>query len=266
VSASQVASILWSETRLQVKLFLRSPVGAFFTLVFPLMILVLFSYLNAGNTIESLGGISFAQFFTPGLAVFGMVTATFTNLAIVTADARQSGILKRVLATPVPMSAHLAGRILAAVGAGVASVSVMLGAGVVLFGVEIPWAEMPSVMLMMTVGAATFSALGLAVAAISPDARSAPALANATILPLAFVSGIFFPLAAAPLWLQTLAGLFPLEPFATAVIDLFNSTTANPFPWSALLVMALWLAVGTAMATRYLSWEPRAAQGLRRPG
>lgn len=255
--------LLRPETRVQTKIFFRTPIAAFFTLAFPLFFLVLINLLNSGATIDSLGGIPLAQFTTPGIAVFGMVTATFTNLAINTAAARDSGVLKRVLSTPVPMSVHLAGRLCAAVLIGVVSVVIMLAIGVLLFGVEIPWSELPLILLLMVLGAAAFSSLGLAVAALSPNARSAPALANAVILPLAFISGIFFPLEGAPDWLQTVASLFPLEPFASAVIEIFNPTLDPGFPWRALITMALWLVAGVVLAVRYFSWEPRAGGALR---
>jgi len=102
------------ETRVQTTIFFRTPIAAFFTLAFPLFFLVLINLLNSGVTIDSLGGIPLSQFVTPGIAVFAMVTATFTNLAINTAAARDSGVLKRVLSTPVPMSVHLAGRLCSA--------------------------------------------------------------------------------------------------------------------------------------------------------
>jgi len=255
--------LLRPETRVQTKIFFRTPIAAFFTLAFPLFFLVLINLLNSGATIDSLGGIPLAQFTTPGIAVFGMVTATFTNLAINTAAARDSGVLKRVLSTPVPMSVHLAGRLCSAVLIGVVSVVIMLAIGVLLFDVEIPWSELPLILLLMVLGAAAFSSLGLGLAALSPNARSAPALANAFILPLAFISGIFFPLEGAPDWLQTVASLFPLEPFASAVIEIFNPTLDPGFPWRAMFTMALWLLAGVVLAVRYFSWEPRAGGALR---
>jgi ABC-2 type transport system permease protein len=257
------ASLVRSETRVQTRIFFRTPIAAFFTLAFPVFFLVLINLLNSGATIDSMGGISLAQFTTPGIAVFGMVTATFTNLAINTANARDTGVLKRVLSTPVPMPAHLSGRLLSAVFVGLISVVLMLAIGAVAFGVEIPWSDLPLIVLLMALGAATFSALGLAVAGITPNARSAPAVANAFILPLAFISGIFFPMEGAPEWLATIAGLFPLQPFASAMVDIFNPTLDSPFPWRAIAVMTIWLVIGIVIAIRSFSWEPREGGGLR---
>ena len=84
--------------------------------------------------------------------------------------------------------------------------------------------------LMLVIGAATFSALGLAVAAMTPSARAAPAVANFVLLPLAFISGIFYPLNGAPEWLQELAGLLPLEPLVSSAVDIFNPTIEVGFP------------------------------------
>ncbi|HET7847065.1 MAG TPA: ABC transporter permease [Acidimicrobiia bacterium] len=252
------------ETRVQTTIFFRTPIAAFFTLAFPLFFLVLINLLNSGVTVDSLGGIPLSQFVTPGIAVFAMVTATFTNLAINTAAARDSGVLKRVLSTPVPMSVHLAGRLCSAALIGVVSVVLMLAIGALLFGVEIPWSDSALILLLMALGAATFSALGLGVAAVSPNSRSAPALANAFILPLAFISGIFYPLEEAPEWLRTVAGLFPLEPFATAVTEIFNPTMEPDFPWRAVLTMSVWMAAGVLVAVRFFSWEPRPGGSLRK--
>ena len=112
-------SLLVSETRMQNKIFFRTTVAAFFTLVLPLMFLVMINVFFGDEE----GATSY---ITPALAVFGMVTATFTNLAINTSMARDNGILKRVAGTPLPMWVHLGGRILSASLVGVLSVVLML--------------------------------------------------------------------------------------------------------------------------------------------
>lgn len=251
--------LLLAEIGHQSRLLWRTPIAAFFTIAFPLMFLVLFNLLNAGASIESLGGIDFAQFFTPAIAVFGMVTASYTNLVINTAIARDEGILKWVRITPIPPSIHLGGRIGSAIWVGLLSVALMLAVGALAFGVDIPWGRLGTVALLFVVGAACFCALGVGVAGLAPNGRAAPAIANATILPLAFVSGIFFPLDAAPEWLGTVAGIFPLEPFATSVVAAFNPSADPAFPWAELGVMAGWTAMGVVLAIRFFDWEPREA-------
>lgn len=251
--------LLVGEIHHQSRLLWRAPIAAFFTLVFPLMFMVLFNLLNSGATLESLGGIDFAQFFTPAIAVFAMVTAAYTNLVITTSMARDAGILKWVRLTPIPPAVHIGGRIGAAMWVGLSSVALMFAVGVVAFGVVIPWDRLPAVAAMMLLGAACFCALGVGMAGLAPNGRSAPAIANATILPLAFVSGIFFPLDTAPDWLRTVASVFPLEPFVSGVVAAFNPTAAFTMPWGDLAVVAIWGMVGLALAVRFFDFEPRSA-------
>jgi ABC-2 type transport system permease protein len=193
-----------------------------------------------------------------------MVTATFTNLAINTSMARDSGILKRVAGTPMPMSLHLGGRILSGVLIGILSVALMLAVGWLAFGVEIPWSSMALFWFLLILGAGTFSALGLAVAAMTPSARAAPALANFIVLPLAFISGIFFPMEDSPAWLQTVASLLPLQPLTAAVIETFDSSTDPGFPWAAVVNLVVWGSIGLGVAMRLFSYEPAAGGRARR--
>lgn len=245
--------LLMSEGRLHTLLLFRSAVAAFFTLVMPLMFLLMVNFFLSGTETET--GLPVSQHITAALAVFGMVTATFTNLSINTAMARDAGILKRVAGTPLPMSIHLGGRILSAALVGVVSVVLMVTAGWLVFDVEIVWARIPVFGLLLLLGAITFSALGLAVAAITPTARAAPAIANGVILPLAFISGVFFPMGNAPAWLQTLAGLLPLEPLASAAITTFTGT-GDASPLVAVASLLIWGGIGLAVALRFFSYEP----------
>jgi hypothetical protein len=94
--------LLLRQVRYQNKLFLRNPFSAFFALAFPLMFLLLFGSLNGNEPIGARGGIRFAQFLTPGLLVFAVVSTCYTGLAVGVAMNRDLGILKRIRGTPCP--------------------------------------------------------------------------------------------------------------------------------------------------------------------
>ena len=94
------ADLVWSQIRYEDKLFWRSPVAAFFVLVMPLIFLVVFVLIFGNDQVSSLG-VTLAQFYAPSLAVFGAVSATYTNLAMGTTLAWEEGILKRVRGTPL---------------------------------------------------------------------------------------------------------------------------------------------------------------------
>ena len=258
--------LVLKQVRHQNRIFWRTPISAFFTLALPLIMLVLFNALFSGEVDGPDGPIGLNQFYTAGLAVFSAASATYTNLGIGVAIQRDDGILKRVRGTPLPPWVHMAGLVGSAVWLAVIGVSIMLTMGVIAYDLDVEPAKMPAAALTFVVGVAAFAALGLALAALAPTGPSAPALANATILPLAFVSNIFIALEDPPRWVEVMGDLFPLKSFATAFQDAFNPFVDAPgFDWVAIGWMALWGLAGAVVAFRRHRWEPaRGATGGRR--
>ena len=97
----------------QNKLFWRTPVSAFFTIVFPLIFLVLIEALFSEDLTDT--GLTAARLPAPALAVFAAASATYTNLSITTAIARDEGLLKKLRGTPLPPRVYIAGRVGSAV-------------------------------------------------------------------------------------------------------------------------------------------------------
>jgi ABC-2 type transport system permease protein len=252
---SAATGLLWRQIRYQNKNFWRTPAAAFFTLALPVMFLLLFS-LFFGD--EEIAGVPFAQFFTPAIAVFAAVSATFTNLAIGTALSRDQGILKRVRGTPLPAWIYMAGRIGSGVWIALISVVLMFSLGWLLYDFQIVWGNLAVAVLVFVVGMATFSALGLAVCAVVKNGEAVPAVAQAVILPMAFISDIFIQTDGAPEWLTTLGNIFPLKHFVNLFSDAFNPfVTGSILGWGSLAAMAGWLVFGLVVTTRFFSWDPR---------
>jgi len=251
-------SMVIRQTRYQLKYFVRVPVALFFTLILPIMMLVLFNALFGDNEITSDQGTwSVQQFYTGGLAAYTAVSATYSNLANMVPIRRDEGVLKRWRSTPLPTWTYIAGFICSAVVIAAAGVFMMLVMGVVLYDLSIEWAKMPAAAVTFLVGVAAFAALGMAIAALIGSASSASAVANATILPLAFISDVFVVTDDAPDFLTTLGNLFPLKPFVNAFQDCFNPFVDAPaFDWSALAFVAAWGALGLLIAVKRFRWEP----------
>jgi len=228
--------------------FWRNPPAAFFTFAFPLIFMVIFNVLFGADA---------AGFFTPAIIVFGVVSATYTNLAMAVTIARDEGILKRIRGTPLPPWAYLAGRIGHAVVIGFLLVAIVAGFGALLYGVEVPWGALPAMLLVLVASSAAFSALGLAVSGLIPNADAAPAIVNATILPVLFISNVFVQMESAPEWLGTVSHLLPVRHFANAMMDLYASGGGAGVPWKEVGVIILWGMIGVVAALRFFSWEPR---------
>jgi len=228
--------------------FWRNPPAAFFTFVFPLLFMVIFNVLFGADA---------AAFFTPAIIVFGVVTATYTNLAMTVTIARDEGILKRIRGTPLPTWAYLAGRIGHSVAIAFLLVSIVAAFGTIAYGVEVPWDALPAILLVLAVSSAAFSALGLGVSGLIPNADAAPAVVNATILPVLFISNVFIPMENAPGWIDTASHLLPVRHVADAMMELYAEGAAAGVPWAEIGVIGLWGVIGVAAALRFFSWEPR---------
>jgi ABC-2 type transport system permease protein len=236
------------QVRFENRAFWRNPAAAFFTFVFPLMFMVIFNVLIGRGNGEA------SRFFTPAIIVFAVITATYTNLAMSVAMARDEGILKRMRGTPLPAWAYLAGRILHAVVIALLLVIIVAAFGAIFYGVPVPWTHLAELLLTLVLGAATFCALGLALTAFVPNADAAPAVVNATILPLLFISNVFIRLDGAPAWIDAVSGFFPVRHFADAMLDVY---AGSGFAWSDLGLLAAWGVAGILIALRSFSWEPR---------
>ena len=249
--------LLYDQIRYQNRSFWRTPVAAFFTLVFPLMFLFLFNTLFDFEIAE--GEVSVAQFFAPSLAVFAAASATYTNVGIRIAIARDEGILKRVRGTPLPPWIYMGGVVGSAIWIAFIGTVIMLAVGVVFYDLEIIGATLAAAVVTFAVGSACFAGLGLALAALSPTGDTAPAIANATLLPMAFISNVFLDTGDSPEWIKNVGDIFPLKHFVTPMQDAFSPfTTDAAWRWGDLAVLAAWGVVGAVVALRYFKWEPKA--------
>jgi ABC-2 type transport system permease protein len=99
------------QVRYEQRAFWRNRGRAFFAFLMPIMFLVIFASIFGKDTISTRGGISYDDFFVPGILAYGIIATTFFNMAISTAILRDSGVLKRMQGTPLPRWAYVAGRI-----------------------------------------------------------------------------------------------------------------------------------------------------------
>jgi ABC-2 type transport system permease protein len=252
---------LWVQAGL--KTLIRTPRAAFFTLVFPMILLLLIDSTNSGTVTATGGKVDFAQYFTPSLAIFGLSFACYTSLVFSIPRSREQGILKRIRGTPLEPSTYLAALIAVALLSGVASVVLMVIVGVAAFGVNLQPQLLPAALVTLLLGGLCLSALGIAVSSFVVRADTAPVVANLTLLPLTFISGVFSPLHGAPDWVTTIAHFFPLSHLVDAFYETFNPhTTGSGFAWGHLAVLAVWTIVGARVAVSRFRWDP-AAPGSR---
>ena len=239
--------------------FVRNRQARFFTLILPIIFLVIFVSVF-GNDKVGPQQVKASTYYVPGLAALGVIAASFVNLVISITAQREMGILKRRRATPVPAWVLIAGRALTAIVVALAVMTVLLLLGRFAYGVRLPAETLPGVVVTAIVGAITFCCLGYALSTAIRSADSAQPMVQAIMLPLYFISGVFIPNVSLPRWLQDVAKVFPVQHLAGGLRHAFDPGTHGiGIVWSDLGVLALWAVAGLAVALTRFSWTPATA-------
>ena len=246
-------ALVWHQVRYEQLSFWRNPQSAFFTFVFPVVIISIFGALFHGAGHSSyFYGLSALQYYVPTIAAVSVLGACYSQLAIVLATRRQDGILKRIRATPLPAWAYFLGLLGHCIVVSAIDVVLIVAVGR-LFGVPLPthWA---AIMVALVLGAACFCALGVAVASLIRNAEAAPAVVQLVLFPLVFISGTYLPIHSAVL--NQVTGVLPVRPLNQALLGPFAEHTG--FAWHDLAVLLAWGVIGGLVAIRRFRWNPRA--------
>jgi len=248
-------ALLWHQIRYEQLTFWRNPQSAFFTFVFPVVIITIFGALfgSIGSS-EYFHGHSALQYYVSTIAAVSVLGACYSQLAIVLSNRRQNGMLKRVRATPLPASVYFVGLLAHCVLVSVIDVVLITAIGR-LYGVRLPdSSQLLPLAVTLVLGAAAFCALGVAVASLIRNAEAAPSVVQFVLFPLVFVSGTYMPIHSD--WLNTVSGLLPVKPFNDALLTAFTAEHAG-LPWRSHAVLLLWGVAGAVVAVRRFRWDPR---------
>jgi ABC-2 type transport system permease protein len=241
------------------KIFWRNPASVFFTVMLPVIFLLIFATIFGNTKLKGLDGIETTTYYVPAILTLAVVSATMVNLAIGLTVARENGILKRARGTPMPSWVFIAGRLGNSVVVSFVMLVVITLMGRVVYGVDIPWGRMPDVLITLAVGAMSFSALGIALTALIPSEEAAPAITNVTVLPLYFLSGVFIPETEIPDGVLHVADAFPIRHFFEAFFNAYvpGAGGGSGLELGHLAVVAAWGVGGVLIAIRTFSWTPR---------
>ena len=244
-------SLLVHELRTQQLLFWRNREAAFFSFLFPILLLVLIGSVYGDEPIE---GVSAPTFLLIGLLGYGVAANAFAGLAITLVIRREAGLLKRVRGTPLGSGTYLA----AVIGSTIVVIALQVVTQLLLgvYVLDADWPARPLLFaLAILLGTAVFAALGIAVTTVVRTAEGSSAVVNAIYLPMAFISGVFFSTEEMPAFLQAISEVLPLTYF----LDLIRASfvEGESFEPSSIAAVVVWGLVGLAVALRSFRWEPR---------
>lgn len=255
-------------TRLELKMYSREKEAVFFSFLFPILLLSLFSVIfssqfEGADTNDA--GMTAAQYFLPGMVAAGVLLTSFQTMALSVATERDDGSLKRLRSTPMPPVAYFVGKVgLVAVTAVVQLVILLLVARFA-FGVDLPtaadrWAVLAGV---FGLGVVAGTVLGIAYSSLS-TARSIGAVVIGPMLVLQFISGVYIGWDDVPGWLQQIASLFPLKWIAQGMRSVFYPADMARLemagawePGRTLLVLAAWALGGLVLCVTTFKWFKR---------
>lgn len=237
--------------------FRRNPASTFFTVVLPLIFLILFGFIFGSEEISP--GVKVTTFQVPGILALSIISATFVNLAITTTFRRELGQLKRIRSTPMPPVAYILGQVLASLVISAFMAVLVVAAGRLLFGVSFQRETTAVFVVSIVLGAMAFAALGLAVTAIIPSQDAAPAVTNMLALPLYFISDVFILIDDnTPAVIRWIGDIFPVKHLARALQPSFDPFLASvQVPWTHWMVIAAWGIFGVMVAATKFQWSPR---------
>ena len=194
------------------------------------------------------------QFVTPGLLGWAVAMSASFGAAATLNGWRSSKLLRRLQLSPVPTGTLVAARVTVTVAIALSQMAIFLGLGGAAFGLRLSGAWLASVPLLV-VGTLCFMAIGLLAGAVAKTTEGAVNMANFVVLPMSFLSGSFFPLDAAPGWLQAFAHVLPLWWLNEGMLDVMvrgEPATAALLP---MAVLAAFAVAVTAAAAKLFRWE-----------
>lgn len=246
---------------LEIKQFMRQRESVVFTLAFPIMLLAIF---GSVFTNELTDGVTFSQYFVAGMIASGLVNTGFQQLAIMIPVERDFGTLKRLRGTPMPASSYFIGKAIVVFVTMAIQVFLLLIAGVLFFGVNLPTdpAKWVTFTWLIILGSGASTALGIAFSVIPKSGRSASAVVSPVVIILQFFSGVFFVFTDLPAWMQQIAAIFPLKWMTQGMRSVFlpDSFAAREVAGSweterTFLIILAWFIAGLIISIRTFKWD-----------
>jgi ABC-2 type transport system permease protein len=194
----------------------------------------------------------------------GMVNSGFQQLAIMIPMERDAGTLKRLRGTPMPLASYFIGKSILVLASMIVQTVLLIAGGVAFFGLELPATSEKwwLFILLLVLGSANSTALGIAFSAIPKSGRGASAVVSPVVIILQFFSGVFFIFTQLPHWMQQVAAIFPLKWLTQGMREVFLPDSfaleevAKSWETSrGILVNVIWLVLGVALAIKTFRWD-----------
>lgn len=244
--AAPLPRMIAAQAALETRMLLRNGEQLLLTVVIPTLLLLLFGSVDIVDT----GAGKAVDFLAPGILALAVMSTAFTGQAIATGFERRYGVLKRLASSPLPRWG-----LMTAKTASVLVTEVLQVVLLTMIAYALGWSphgDPLSVLLLLVLGTAAFSGLGLLMAG-TLKAEATLAAANLVFLLLLVGGGVIVPLDKFPAGAQDILALLPITALSDGLRDVLQHGAGMPV--GDLAVLAVWAVVGLAAAGRFFRWE-----------
>jgi ABC-2 type transport system permease protein len=249
--------LVLTQTGYQLLSIARNRRAVVFSLVFPIVLLVLFNsvFVKSTDTVD-FGGVTIDAhaYFTGSMLAYAILLSGFNSLAISLVAQRESGQLKRVRGTPVPAWTFMVATVLRCVATIGLGAVVLLALGHFAYDVQISGSAVGDLLFYVVLGIGAMCSAGIAATTLVGDVDSASAALPLIAVVLSLISGIFVSIDQLPTWLADVARVFPVYHLTTGLQAALGGAS---FDAGNAAVLALWGLAGIAVAARGFRWEPQ---------
>ncbi|MGF1429236.1 ABC transporter permease [Kitasatospora sp. LaBMicrA B282] len=241
-------------TRATALAYLRDRTSVIFTFAFPLLFLVVFGLIFHGQRVD--GGLSYINYIAPGVLSWGIGNAAVFGVAFTLMHWRRDDLLRLIWRTPTPLGSVLGARYLVALGTGLVQALLFVVVALTAFGLRVH-SGWPLALPVLVLGTTAFAALGLLVGTFTDTPEAVAAVANCLMVPMAFLSGAFYPIDLMPGWLRALSRVLPLRYFDEGVTDAFGGRGGVGTPLLDCAALVGFTVLFAVAAGRLFRWSNR---------
>jgi len=243
------SKMAWTE----MKLYSREPIGMFFTLGFPVMMLLFFGSIYGNRPVEMFGGYGTIDISVPAYAAMIIGTTGLMGLAPLIATYREYGILRRYSATPLRPEVFLASEVSVLFTMTMGGMALLIATAKAVYGLRFQGNAL-SFACALALSCLTLDSLGFLLAGVLPSARTASAVTMVVFYPMLFMSGAGIPRELLPAGMRRVAEVFPLTHVVTLLRGLWFGDPWSKFGKEVAILVAFLLA-GVGISSRLFRWD-----------
>lgn len=255
-----VLALGWRRTIVELKNEVRNRESLGFTILFPIMMLLLFASIFSGKVEGT--DVNYSQVYVAGIIGSSLMSTGFVGLALGLVTERDSGMLKRLASTPMPKASYFLGKVGRVLVTVLLQVAVLIALGVTLFDVDLPsGSKLLTFAWLFVLGVTAATLLGIAIGGLIKNAKSAVAVLNLPFVALQFISGVWIASDLLPGWLVNVSKVFPLHWICRGMRSVFLpesfQTVEQGGSWqlgTAALVLGGWCIVGFVLCIKTFRW------------